>query len=390
MSSLRLYALGSNGRGQLSLPHLNDTVTPELCRFDLPSFLEEPAAASLPSDVLKSADKVKKIVAGGNYTLVLFENGVVCVGGEVGSWDTKPRPAVDATHLFRAVLDEQGGRLLKCKDVAATWDAGILVAEDGKTIYVLGSSRGSGTGSGRSRSYEAAATPEVAAVPFIAGETYVESVAACLYHAVVILSNGECWGWGTARKGEIGEDAMKDDKSEIQYYKISEVGFDPEKVVCGKDNTLITGSQGSRSEAAYLGRSRWIKRDDLINLANESVRKKPHATWNSFYFHDPVDGSIAAIGRSDKGQLPPPNLPKIKKMAAGSEHVMALTHEGEVISWGWGEHGNCGPPPEGVGKSDIVADRWNVISLKLEDGWRVTDVGAGCATSFIVAEKVDR
>lgn len=85
-------------------------------------------------------------------------------------------------------------------------------------------------------------------------------------------------------------------------------------------------------------------------------------------------------GRSDHGQLPPRGLPNIEQLAAGSEHVVALTKAGEVISWGWGEHGNCGG---NIDENGDVKGRWNVIPTHhLDESMKVLGVGAGCATSF--------
>lgn len=35
-------------------------------------------------------------------------------------------------------------------------------------------------------------------------------------------------------------------------------------------------------------------------------------------------------------------LTEIRKVVSGSEHCLALDGSGDVFSWGWNEHGNCG------------------------------------------------
>jgi len=104
------------------------------------------------------------------------------------------------------------------------------------------------------------------------------------------------------------------------------------------------------------------------------------ASWGSiFILHN--DGKLVSWGRDDHGQLTPPQLPPVSKIAIGSEHTLALTAEGEVCAWGWGEHGNCGP---GAVDGDVKG-RWNTVasSKYLPQGSAISLVGAGCATSWI-------
>jgi protein ATS1 len=76
----------------------------------------------------------------------------------------------------------------------------------------------------------------------------------------------------------------------------------------------------------------------------------------------------------------------LNKIAIGSEHVVALSAAGDVLTWGWGEHGNCGPQVE----NNDVKGRWNVIASSkfIPPGSKIGEIGAGCATSwvFITAE----
>ncbi|TKA70058.1 hypothetical protein B0A55_06243 [Friedmanniomyces simplex] len=101
------------------------------------------------------------------------------------------------------------------------------------------------------------------------------------------------------------------------------------------------------------------------------------ASWGSIYVLKD-DGELLGFGRDDHGQLPPPGLPPVQAIAAGSEHCIALTKAGKVLAWGWGEHGNCGEPTDARGD---VKGHWNEIDMP----GSVRAVFAGCATSFVVA-----
>ena len=103
--------------------------------------------------------------------------------------------------------------------------------------------------------------------------------------------------------------------------------------------------------------------------------KQIAASWGSIYVLKD-SGELVAWGRDDHGQLPPPGLPPIEMISAGSEHCLAVTKAGKVLAWGWGEHGNCGEPTDANGD---VKGRWNEIEVL----GTVDRVFAGCATSFI-------
>jgi protein ATS1 len=113
------------------------------------------------------------------------------------------------------------------------------------------------------------------------------------------------------------------------------------------------------------------------------------ASWHGIYVHVVLgaekSASLVAWGRNDRGQLPPPGLPEPVKIAVGSEHVLALLEGGEAVTFGWGEHGNCGPDTD---ESGNVSGTYNVVSLpdSVRVGAKIVGVGAGCATSWLIVE----
>jgi protein ATS1 len=73
---------------------------------------------------------------------------------------------------------------------------------------------------------------------------------------------------------------------------------------------------------------------------------------------------------------------RVKNIAVGSEHALALTDAGDLMVWGWGEHGNCGPIRNQGGEK---GERNQIASTA--EGMDITMIGAGCATSWIAIEK---
>jgi protein ATS1 len=192
-------------------------------------------------------------------------------------------------------------------------------------------------------------------------------------HVVVVLTNGEVWGWGKGRKGQLGEPA----ENVWRPRRIEDIGFFAVDVVCGKDFTCIFGSP-STGDISILGPNS----NDRFGMKTNAPAtvlgwKQVAASWGSIFVLS-ESGSVTAWGRNDHGQLPPAGLPPLKSIIAGSEHCLGLTEAAKVLAWGWGEHGNCGEPTDEKGD---VKDGWNEIVLVQP----ASAIFAGCATSFVVA-----
>jgi protein ATS1 len=193
-------------------------------------------------------------------------------------------------------------------------------------------------------------------------------------HVVAVLSNGEVWGWGKGRKGQLGGPSG----NVWTPRKIVEIGFFATDAICGKDFTCVFGSP-STGEVSLLG----LSSNDRFGVRANAMAAVPGwnqvaASWGSIFVLLKT-GEVIAWGRDDHGQLPPAGLPLLNAIAAGSEHCLGLTKAGKVLAWGWGEHGNCGEP---TGPNGDVKGRWNEIRLSRP----VVSIFAGCATSFVVVD----
>ncbi|KLU89134.1 alpha-tubulin suppressor protein Aats1 [Magnaporthiopsis poae ATCC 64411] len=336
-----IFAIGSNGSGQLGIGHREDVSVPKPALFGVSNDDDggvgvEPA--QLPSPIVGFA-------AGGNHSLLLTR--------EQGRPTTTP------------------GRL-----VAALWEASVVVGADEQgrqnKVYSFGCGGKGELGQG----------PLIVRVPapdllpnFPPAGTEVVDLAACMGHAVAVLDNGEAWGWGQGRKGQLGlpEGIVTEPR------KIEGLSFRVVKAACGKDFTVLVGEK-STGEILFLGSDKW----GLKASTPSSVKdwRDVQASWGGVYVLR-ADGSILGWGRNDHGQLPPPGLPPISRMAAGSEHVVGITEaQDAVLAWGWGEHGNCGPQVQ----KPASTEQWNVIasSKYIPPGSRITEIAAGCATSWVI------
>lgn len=347
-----LYAFGSNSYGQLGINGRDDMSSPQPC-------------------ILSTADlfpyRPCQIAAGGNHTLILTESGhLYCAGlntdGRAGS--TCSKATIEKTGFHEVDLGFSGAGIKLC---SASWESSVFVTLQDE-VYTSGLGPYGELGNGCTRSLE----PQKL-LNFPPPGTGIVDLSSGINHVVVILSNGEVYGWGNGRKGQLGKPAgfVKVPR------KVESIGFKVVHAVCGREFTYLA-SDSQAGNHALLGADKWnIKSSAPTDIVGW---KDIWASWGSILVLK-RSGKVESWGRNDRGQLAPKNLPAIDQLAVGSEHVVALTISGQVVTWGWGEHGNCGQNVDPVGD---VKNRWNeiVIDSKLSDA-KVEGVAAGCATSFV-------
>lgn len=337
-----LYAFGSNGSGQLGILGRDDTNVPRECLFNEP-IIQRP----------------KHIAAGGNHTLVLFDSGVLYVAGSIDQPANEKKPEI----LYRMKLSSLDPSVKLC---SATWDASMIVTASDE-VYTFGNGSRGELGTGAISSLQ----PQ-RILGFPPEETAIVDIASSVSHTVAVLSNGEVYGWGNGRKGQLGQPA----EIVLTPRKIKILNLKIVRAVCGREFTFMVTEPGD-GRHIILGVDKW----NIQSGAPTSVVgwKDIGASWGSIFIMK-SSGVIESWGRNDRGQLSPRGLPEVERIAVGSEHVIAMSKCGQVLSWGWGEHGNCGANIDEMGN---VKDKWNGISLDPHTQAKTAQgIGAGCATSF--------
>lgn len=341
-----LFALGSNGSGQLGIGHTQDA--------------HEPTPCILPPNFDSST--ILGFAAGGNHTLITSPGLLHAAGEASDSRYPLVRKYTEAKETGRFRLSAMSAKLC-----SATWEASTWV-DDMDRVFTCGTGNKGELGHGEA----VTALPEPKIIKDFPPSELDEQVIdlhGSMSHTAAVLFNGEVYGWGTGRKGQLGEPA----KDCWSPRKIEGIPFEAYRVVCGRDFTYVVGAPGSGYHA-ILGSDKF---GIISNAPNELPPwKEVGVSWGSIFVLLQT-GELLSWGRDDHGQLCPPNLPRIEQIAVGSEHVVALTDDGRVITWGWGEHGNCGKPTDEAGD---VKGRWNELAVP----GKVITIGAGCATTFIV------
>ena len=356
-----IYAIGSNGSGQLGIGHKKDVSVPKPVLFES-----------------ESPEVVSQIKAGGNHTLILSSGTLYCSGDHTSGACGLVSHANFPDSQFHAVRlsEDDADILVKSQTVfcAASWEASIIVQLDenkrATNLYSFGVGNKGELAQGELL-FRSSRPQRIKDFPPEGLE--VVDLAASVSHVIAVLSNGDVYGWGSGRKGQLGR------LEEIVYTprKISGLDFRVVRAVCGREFTFLL-SEATEQKFAVIGSDK----SNIISAAPDSLLewKDVGASWGSIFVLQ-LDGALLSWGRDDHGQLTPPNLPPLSQISIGSEHALGLTLDGKVLAWGWGEHGNCGP---GIENGDVKG-RWNVIasSQYLPPGSKISSIGAGCATSWI-------
>ncbi|KIV89627.1 hypothetical protein PV10_07013 [Exophiala mesophila] len=387
----QMYALGSNGCGQLGIGHTEDVAIPRLCIFAPPEKRHDERHATGGS----GCPHIRKISAGGNHTLALSTDGNLYAAGRNDDGrcglPLQPGKEEDLRVIFEEVhigkisgmmtgkgLPEPNNRV---SDIAATWEASFVVL-DSKYVVACGSGGKGELGLGRNITSMATWTK---VLDLSSTEEHILKIAASMSHVVVLLSGGQVLGWGSCRKGQLGASAKEEKTSWFPTRVETEPAFKATDVLVGRDFTLLLAA---RRKPELLGESKFLSGEDLEVFGKDDVAV---CGWNTIHVLSKPPGSSTkttrSLGKNDRGQFAPKTLPDIREIAAGSEHCVAVTMDNRAISWGWGEHGNCGDKVDSKGN---VIDRYNVIETPQPHiSFKVSAVAAGCATSFIILKEFD-
>ncbi|CAO2647936.1 Nn.00g088580.m01.CDS01 [Neocucurbitaria sp. VM-36] len=352
--SHQLYVFGSNGEGQLGIPAAD--------------IVNNPTQVSNPPPL----EGLQAIRSGDNHTLFLSKEGVVYGVGDNRKGQLRTRVGNQSRlERFKNLHN-------RTSFLAATCESSAYILVDNASgrsyIHTEGSGQWGELGLGdeitSTTAFNGQQTPLLGTLPGA-----VIDFAAGAWHYVAILDDGSIYGWGKARLGQLGD---KLSGKVTVPTRIDGTPFKPEKVICGKDFTYLVGNPYA-GEHILLGKDKF----NIDSSKPENIKgwKDIGATWHAIFVLF-EDGKLHAWGKENMWELLPADLPPIEKIAVGSDHVLALTKGGKLISWGWGKHGNCGDLSkiEHEVKNDMVSGFWNEISLPGE----IDAIAAGFCTSFVI------
>ncbi|XP_022739998.1 ultraviolet-B receptor UVR8-like isoform X3 [Durio zibethinus] len=219
-------------------------------------------------------------------------------------------------------------------------------------------------------------------------------VSAGASHSVALLSGNIVCSWGRGEDGQLGHGDAEDRLSPTQLSALD--GRDIISVTCGADHT--TAYSLSLAEVyswgwGDFGRLGHGNSSDLFTpqpiKTLHGLRIKQIACGDSHCLAVTMEGEVQSWGRNQNGQLGlgtiedslvPQKIQafqgiSIKMVAAGAEHTVAVSEEGALYGWGWGRYGNLGLGdrndrlvPELVSTLNLQGEKMNMVAC----GWRHT------------------
>ncbi|XP_044469876.1 ultraviolet-B receptor UVR8 isoform X2 [Mangifera indica] len=180
-------------------------------------------------------------------------------------------------------------------------------------------------------------------------------------HSVALLSGNIVCSWGRGEDGQLGHGDAEDRLSPTQLSALDDLEI--VSVTCGADHT--TAYSESRMEVyswgwGDFGRLGHGNSSDLFTpqpiKALHGLRIKQIACGDSHCLAVTMEGEVQSWGRNQNGQLGlgttedalvPQKIQafqgvSIKMVAAGAEHSVAVAENGDLYGWGWGRYGNLG------------------------------------------------
>ncbi|GKV00633.1 hypothetical protein SLEP1_g13298 [Rubroshorea leprosula] len=180
-------------------------------------------------------------------------------------------------------------------------------------------------------------------------------------HSVALLSGNVVCSWGRGEDGQLGHGDAEDRLSPTQLSALD--GLEIVSVTCGADHT--TAYSLSHAEVyswgwGDFGRLGHGNSSDVFTpqpvKALHGLRIKQIACGDSHCLAVTMEGGVQSWGRNQNGQLGlgttedslvPQKIQAfqgiaIKMVAAGAEHSAAVAEDGTLYGWGWGQYGNLG------------------------------------------------
>ncbi|XP_074274522.1 ultraviolet-B receptor UVR8 isoform X2 [Silene latifolia] len=340
-----IWSWGAGTEGQLGTGKLNDEYTPQLLHN--------------LTNSLSNYGTVSTLSCGGAHVIALTS------GGKVLTWG---RGASGQLGHGQVVSNCLNPKLVDCLSsfnicqVSAGWNHSGFVSDSG-SLFTCGDGSFGQLGHGDCQS---CSTPTE--VSFFSSK-HVEQVACGMRHTLVQTkgnSGDQLYGFGSNNRGQLGVS-----KNKIRSVSIPQpcLEFDSAQVVTVIANGDHSAAISADGNLYTWGRSFSSHSNIYVpELLSSSLSFKEAALgWNHALLLT-GEGKVSMLGGRHHGTLSEPENtapdhnsfdsenaenPKLQEVAgldgrravqiaAGAEHSAVVTDDGEIWTWGWGEHGQLG------------------------------------------------
>ncbi|KAI3974140.1 hypothetical protein MKX01_033391 [Papaver californicum] len=349
-NSGEVWSWGAGTDGQLGTAKLQDEHLPQLIH-----------------SLSYVANTISQLACGGAHVIALTGND-----GKVFTWGRGATGQLGHGDCINS-LNPKPVKLLEplfISHVSAGWNHSGFVSDSGK-VYTCGDGSFGQLGHG---DYESHHLP--VEVSYFDSK-HVEQIACGMRHSLVLLkgqSRAQIYGFGSGKRGQLGVsvDCIKTLSNLPQAVKGLE-NVEIPNIYANGDHSAAMSADGN---VYTWGRGFSGKSDAYCPQILSSPLKftKVALGWNhallltdgkevfmlggkyhgmlsdpgkmSVDLHPPIHENLSQSSDSDKvsilGKIPDLNETKVIDVAAGSEHSAVVTENGEIRTWGWGEHGQLG------------------------------------------------
>lgn len=271
---------------------------------------------NLPTDV--ENHKIVQLAATDNLSAVLYENG------DVYAWGTF-RCSEGLLGFSETTKFQKTPQKMDLKDIVqlAAGKDHILALDASGAVYGWGDGQQYQLGR---KIMERTRLQSLKPLPVALKN--IKYIAAGDYHSFAIDAQGNVFAWGLNQYGQCGTKAeLVDGDVVTRPTKVTRLGNKVVAIAGGEHHSLAVDEEGKlyafgRVDMCELG----IKKENLPDYSF----KDEHGRVRAVPFPTVVEG-----------------IPKMRSVAAGSHHSLAITQDGVVFSWGYGDTYAVGQGPDG-------------------------------------------
>lgn len=375
-----IWSWGAGTEGQLGTGRLQDEHSPQLL-IDL-------------FNSLSSFGSISLLACGGAHVIALTSGGRVLswgrgASGQLGHGEVVPN------CLYPKLVDSLAS--FRITQVSAGWNHSGFVSDSG-CLFTCGDGSFGQLGHG---DYQSSHSP--VEVSFFRSKP-ADQIACGMRHSLALLkgnSGDQVYGFGSGKRGQLG--VSKDKIKSLNLPHLCS-GFEGTELVNISANGDHSAALSAGGQLFTWGRGFSGSADVSVPQAlASSLRFKQVAIgWNHALVLT-VEREVFMLGGSHHGVLSKLNKAplvcdssgepilskvagldgkRIVQIAAGSEHSATVTDDGQVCTWGWGEHGQLGLGDT----SDQSLPR--VVDLGNKPGSNLLTTRVYCGSGFTIAVKM--
>lgn len=346
----RLWSWGAGTDGQLGTGRLQDEQIPQQLSLSLPS--------------------VSSLACGGAHVIALTSDGKVLSWGRGDSGQLGHGEVVNNLLYPKAITSLDNYFITH---VSAGWGHSGFVSDSG-CLFTCGDGSFGQLGHG---DYASHSSP-IKVSSFV--DQNVAQVACGMRHSLVLLKgclSNQVYGFGSGKRGQLG--VSKDKIKSINLPKVIS-GFEDEEIVGISANGDHSAALSVDGHLYTWGRGFKGYEDSHLPQCLNSTSKFTKVTlgWNHALAMT-GEGEVYMLGGNHLGVLsdlhnarsakslfdsseanlekaPGLDGTKITDIATGAEHSVLVTENGEIKTWGWGEHGQLGLGNDGDRISPVTVN----------------------------------